>query len=87
MAEHAEIVGQLSPGPLTRAFQREIETQLAAKVPPGKRGALVTVINKDGAELSVAASLTDDGDWKLAGNVATQWDGDVSGKVILSGSW
>jgi hypothetical protein len=75
------------PGPISSAFKRELEQSLAAVVPPGKRGGLLAVVDKDGTKLYVAAALTDDGDWQVAGNIGTSWGGDVTGKVILSGSW
>lgn len=80
-------LGTLPPGPLASAFKRELEQQLTAQVPPGKRGALLTVVDKDGVQVSVAAALDADGDWKLAGNVGKKWGGDLSGRVILSGAW
>jgi hypothetical protein len=78
---------ELPRGPLSAAFTREVEQQLAAHIPPGKRGALLTVVDETGAQISVAAALDADGDWKLAGNVDAKWGGEVSGTVMLSGSW
>jgi hypothetical protein len=80
-------LGNLPRGPLTAAFKRELEQQLTAQVPPGKRGALLTVLDENGVQVSVAAALDSDGDWKLAGNVSTEWGGDLHGKVVLSGAW
>jgi hypothetical protein len=59
---------------------------LHAIVPPGKRGALLVVVEPGGGQLRVAAALDDDGDWKLGADVRV-WEGDVSGKVLLAGSW
>lgn len=80
-------IGHVAPGPLSRAVQQEIETQLAQAIPPGKRGALLVVAGKDGAQFQVAAALDRDGQWKLAGNASTTWGGDVTGSVVLAGSW
>lgn len=80
-------LGTLPPGPLTAAFKAEIERSLATAVPPGKRGALLVVVDKDGAQVEVTANLTDDGDWRLGAEASTTWGGNVSGRVMLTGSW
>jgi hypothetical protein len=77
----------IPPGALTKSVQRAVEQAVAQAVPKGKRGALVAVVDPAGARFGVVAALDADGDWKLAGDAQVAWDGEVTGQVVLAGSW
>ena len=66
-------------------MQAEIERQLEATIPDGKRGALIVVVDERGSHFGVAARLGEG--WRLDGTVGTTWGGDVSGRAVLTGSW
>jgi hypothetical protein len=72
---------------LLDAARREIEREVAASVPEGKRGALVFVGDAQGGELMVAARIGDH--WQLAGGVVGEWGSikDVKPTVKVMGSW
>ena len=73
-------------GPLSASMRAEVERYIAAEIPEGKRGAIVGVASTDGGvTIAAAAKLGDD--WKLAGDVGRRWDGVVSGRVYVIGSW
>lgn len=85
--DRVQEVGLVPRGPLTQAIKNEIEASLVNKIPPGKRGALLVITDKHGVKFEVTANLDKDGNWKLHGNAGTTWGGDVSGSVVLAGSW
>lgn len=72
------------PGALTASIRKAVETAVAENVPSGKRMAMVAVLDESGAKFGVAARLGDD--WRLVGNVGTDWGGNVTGHVVLIGS-
>lgn len=75
------------PGPLGASIQRQVEQALGEMVPAGRTGAAVAVLTREGAAVTVATRLDPAGHWTLAGQAATTWGGDVSGQVMLVGSW
>jgi hypothetical protein len=81
----AEDVGTVSAGPLSAAVRAEIEHRLGELVPPGRTGATLVVLDPNGAKAVVATKLGDH--WTLAGEASSTWGGDVSGRVLLTGSW
>lgn len=78
-------VGTVPAGPLSAAVRAEIERQIADLVPPGRTGATLVVLDPAGAKAVVATKLGEH--WTLAGEADVTWGGDVSGRVILTGSW
>jgi hypothetical protein len=78
-------VGFIPRGPLSAAVKAEIELQVGQLVPPGRTGATLVVLDRNGARATVATKVGDH--WTLAGDVTTTWGGDVSGRVVLTGSW
>lgn len=84
MADGQEI-GFVPRGPLSAAVKTEIERQVAELVPPGRTGATLVVLDPTGAKAVVATKLGEH--WTLAGEVDSTWGGDISGRVLLTGSW
>jgi hypothetical protein len=84
MADGQEI-GFVPRGPLSAAVKAEIEQQVADLVPPDRTGATLVVLDPNGAKAVVATKLGDH--WTLAGEASSTWGGDVSGRVLLTGSW
>jgi hypothetical protein len=65
----------------------QVEQQVAAAVPEGKRAAIIAVATADGAEIVTAARLGDH--WQVEGRLATLWSDvtDIKPKIALVGSW
>jgi hypothetical protein len=78
-------VPMLGKGPLTESGRRAIEEYLVQVIPPGATGAALGVITKDGISFGAAMRLGDR--WELAGGVERAWSGDISGQVVVMGSW
>lgn len=78
-------LGFIPRGPLSAAVKAEIEQQVGLLVPPGRSGATIVVLDAHGARATVATKLGEH--WTLGGDVDTTWGGNVSGRVILTGSW
>ena len=74
-------------GIFDEAIRAQVERAVAANVPPGKRGAVIGVLDTTGVRFGVAGNLDRKGDWKLAAEVSRDWAGPVSGKVMLFGSF
>jgi hypothetical protein len=72
-------------GPVTRSLRQQVELAVADLVPAGRRGAVVALAGHEGATVTVATKVGDH--WRLAGNVSRKWGGDVSGQVVVVGSW
>lgn len=65
----------------------QVEQQVAAEVPDGKRAAFIAVATKEGAELVTVAKLGDH--WQVEGRLSTLWADvkDIKPKIALVGSW
>jgi len=74
----------LTPTPLADAVKRSI-TDALHQVPVGKRGALLVLVDAQGARAMVAAKLGDH--WKVAADTARPWEGPITGSVAIAGSW
>lgn len=46
----------LAPGSLLASASAELDRQILAVVPPGKKGAAMTIVDKDGVRIGVAMS-------------------------------
>jgi hypothetical protein len=55
----SELLIPLAPGSLLASASGELERQIRAVVPPGKRGAAMTVVDKDGVRVGIAAVYKD----------------------------
>lgn len=81
----------LPQGPVTVDFKKSIESALNVLIPDGQKGALLavasfdSVTNKPTFVFGVATKLNQAGTWKLGSDV--QWNGQVTGRVMLMGSW
>jgi hypothetical protein len=75
----------LQPTPIADAVKRAIADALHA-VPAGKRGALLVLVDDQGARAMVAAKFGN-GRWKVAAGTAVAWHGPVSGSVAIAGAW
>lgn len=81
----------LPAGPVTVDFKKSIESSLDVLIPPDKKGALLAVASFDSVTkkpkfvFGVATKLDKQGNWKLGSDI--QWDGQVTGRVMLMGSW
>jgi len=80
----ATVTDLLTPTPLADAVKRSIADALN-QVPAGKRGALVVLVDAQGARAMVAAKLGDH--WKVAVDTARPWHGPITGSVAIAGSW
>lgn len=49
----------LAPGSLLTSASAELKRQIAAIVPPDKRGAAITIIDKDGVRIGIAMAYKD----------------------------
>lgn len=65
----------------------QVEQQVAAAVPEGKRAALAFIATEDGGEFVTAARIGDH--WQVEGRLATLWSDvkDIKPKIALVGSW
>ena len=54
-------------------------------IPDGRRGALIVLVDQDGARASVAAKIGDH--WQLAAGTAKPWNGPIVGSIAVAGSW
>lgn len=77
----------LPPGPVPPGFRDAIEKSIANLIPPGRRGAVLGVrdLRTGRTTFGVAANLDGKGNWKAA--IEGDWDGDLSGRVVLVGSF
>lgn len=81
----------LPQGPVTVDFRKSIAESLDVLIPPDQKGALLAVASFDSVTgkptfiFGVATKLNKAGTWKLGTDV--QWNGDVTGRVMLMGSW
>lgn len=81
----------LPQGPVTVDFKKSIASSLDVLIPEGQRGALLAVASFDSVTgkpkfvFGVATKLNQSGTWKLGSDV--QWNGEVTGRVMLMGSW
>jgi len=75
----------VAPGPLTASSQRAIEQYLADTIPSGRTGVALGVVTQDGVAFGAAMRLGDR--WQLAGGVERSWSGEVSGRIVVMGSW
>lgn len=80
------LIGELPAGPVTAGIRASIEGAIAAIVPPARSGAFVAVVTNDGTLRGAIATRLGK-DWMLAADVDRTWGGEVSGKVLLMGSW
>lgn len=81
-------VGFVPRGPLTAAIKAEIEHQVGLLVPPGRDAATLVLVDPTragGASAIVATKIGED--WTLAADASVTWGGDLSGRVLLTGSW
>lgn len=72
--------------PIADAVKQQIDLAFRT-VPEGKRGALLVLVDQDGARAHVAAKLDEAGRWKVAAGGGVAWTGDVHGSVAIVGSW
>lgn len=70
--------------PINDAVRASITDAFKA-VDPGHRGALLVLVDADGARAMVAAKFGTH--WKVAAETAKPWTGPVSGSVAIVGSW
>lgn len=65
----------------------QVEQQVAAAVPEGKRAAVIAVATDRGAELVTAAKIGEH--WQVEGRLSALWSNvkDIKPKVALVGSW
>jgi hypothetical protein len=75
----------LPPGPITPDLKQSIETAIDAILPPGKVGAVVGVVTTTGVVAGIAVRIGTN--WQLGADLETRWGGDVSGRVMVMGSW
>lgn len=75
----------LPKGPLTAQLRDAVEMELAKSIPDGKKGVVVAVANHEGVSAAIAMKVGDH--WKLGGSVQKKWGGDVSGQVLVIGTW
>lgn len=80
----------LPQGPITVDFKKAVASALDVMIPADKKGALLAVASHDATGkttfiFGVATKLDAAGNWKLGADV--QWDGQVTGRVMLMGSW
>lgn len=68
-----------------RAAVHDSLDQALASIPEGRRGALLVLVDQDGARAQVAAKLG--GKWQLAAGADRPWDGPIVGRIALAGSW
>jgi hypothetical protein len=75
----------LPPGPVTSAFRASLERALADVIPKDKRGAVLAVADDKGARIAFATRVGNH--WELGASAGRSWDGDVSGAVVVQGTW
>jgi hypothetical protein len=51
------------------------------------RGALIALADTNGARLTLAARLGEEGRWKVAGGAGVSWHGRIDGRVMVMGVW
>lgn len=85
MPSHLKTVGFVPEGPLTSAVRSEIERRTAELVPPGKTSALLVLLDKNGVSSVLVHKINNN--WTLDAEVKVKWGGDVTGSVVLNGSW
>lgn len=69
---------------LSEAMKQKVRDEFAM-VPPGKRGALVAIVDQHGARLHLAHKIK--GAWKVGVAVGTPWGWKPEGYVGVEGSW
>jgi len=74
-------------GIFTSEIKKSVESILAANVPEGKRGALLAMVDPNGAKVGVVAKLDKRGNWKLGAEASKAWSGPITGMVMLHGSF
>ncbi len=70
--------------PITDSVKQAIADAFAA-VPAGKRGALLILVDEQGARAMLAARLGQH--WKVAAGGGATWRGPITGQVAIEASW
>lgn len=71
----------LAPGALLASARDELERQIAASVPKGKTGAVLTIVDKNGARIGVAACYK--GTVTFAAEAGVDWSGNTDASLKL----
>lgn len=76
-------------GPIQPNLRLAIEQSVANLVPPGKKVAVVALVDPFGkvGKFQFAANLDGKGNWKFGTELEHQWGGDTRGKILLFGSF
>ena len=64
--------------------KRQITEALSA-LPEGKKGALLILVDENGARAHVAARYGEH--WKVAAGAGRRWNGPITAGVAVEGSW
>lgn len=72
-------------GRITNRLRAKVEAAVADLVAKDKRGAILAIAGAEEITVTVATKLGDE--WLLAAEVAHKWGGDVTGQVMVMGSW
>ncbi len=75
----------LPPGKLTASLRSQVESAVANIIPDGKSGAVLAIAGSEGVTVTVATKIGDD--WTLSAEASKKWRGDVSGRIMIVGSW
>lgn len=83
LAAQTFLQAQVPEGPIAASLRRQIESEVTAIVPEGKKVAVLGVATQDGWRLTGAVRLGDAGHFQLSGDVGETWGGKVSGRVAV----
>jgi hypothetical protein len=76
---------KLPPGPVTPEFKASIEKALAEMLPKTTNGAVLAVLDENGARAVYATRLGER--WELGVSADREWGGNISGEIRVRGTW
>lgn len=75
----------LPKGPVTSEFRASLEQALSEILPPDKSGACLAVLDENGLRAAFATRFGDH--WELGASADREWGGNISGRIIVRGTW